>query len=271
MLRDLGYLTIDEPFTNLLTQGMVIKDGAKMSKSKGNVVDPNELIERYGADTVRLFSLFAAPPERDLEWNAQGVEGASRFLNRIYRLVYRHLDCFQTSKPLDMTALNEASRKLHRKTHQTIRRVTENIETNFHFNTAISGVMELVNLAVAQSGEEDDIDPAVQQETLETILTLLFPMVPHFCEELWQVSGHRQLLSSIAWPDYDREAAREEEILIVVQVNGKMRAKLSMPADTEEQTLQQAALNDPKIAQLLENKEPKKIIVVQGKLVNIVI
>ncbi|MBM9537174.1 leucine--tRNA ligase [Desulfobulbus alkaliphilus] len=271
MLRDLGYLTIDEPFTNLLTQGMVIKDGAKMSKSKGNVVDPNDLIERYGADTVRLFSLFAAPPERDLEWNAQGVEGASRFLNRVYRLVHRHLDCFQNVEPIDRADLNDASRKLHRKTHQTIQRVTESIESNFHFNTAISAIMELVNLTVTLTGEQEDMHPAALKKALETILTLLFPMVPHFCEELWEASGHRHLLGSAVWPDYDREAAREEEILIVVQVNGKVRARLSVPAGTDDQALQQAALADQKISQLLENKKPKKIIVVQGKLVNIVV
>ena len=271
MLRDLGYLTIDEPFTNLLTQGMVIKDGAKMSKSKGNVVDPNDLIERYGADTVRLFSLFAAPPERDLEWNAQGVEGSARFLNRVYRLVHRHRDCFRNGESIDMTTLNDPSRKLHRKTHQTIQRVTESIETNFHFNTAISAIMELVNLTGTLAGEQEDIHPAVLKETLETILTLLFPMVPHFCEELWEASGHHHLLSSTGWPSYDHEAVQEEEILIVVQVNGKVRAKLSVPANTNDQALQQAALADPKIAQMLENKKPKKIIVVQGKLVNIVI
>ncbi|MBV5317704.1 MAG: leucine--tRNA ligase [Desulfobulbaceae bacterium] len=271
MLRDLGYLTVDEPFTNLLTQGMVIKDGAKMSKSKGNVVDPNELIEQYGADTVRLFSLFAAPPERDLEWNAQGVEGASRFLNRVYRIISQNLSCFKSSAAIEVTSLNESSRQLYRKTHQTISRVTENIETNFHFNTAISGVMELVNLVAATTGEQKAIDPAVLRETLETVLTLLFPMVPHFCEELWQVSGHRQPLHTAFWPQYNLEAAREEEITIVVQINGKVRAKLQVPADIEDQALQQAAVNDEKIASLLENKVPRKIIVVPKKLVNIVL
>ncbi|ADW17981.1 leucyl-tRNA synthetase [Desulfobulbus propionicus DSM 2032] len=269
MLRDLGYLSVDEPFTNLLTQGMVIKDGAKMSKSKGNVVDPNELIQQYGADTVRLFSLFAAPPERDLEWNAQGVEGASRFLNRVYRLVVQNLSCFQQPAAVDLTALNEPSRALYRKTHQTIRRVTESIESNFHFNTAISGVMELVNLATTQTDEP--IDPAVQRETLETILTLLFPMVPHFCEELWAISGHTRQLHHTSWPAFNIEAAKEDEITIVVQVNGKVRAKLQVPADIDDQTLRQQALSEEKIAKLLDDKSPKKVIVVQKKLVNIVL
>ncbi len=269
MLRDLGYLKVDEPFTNLLTQGMVIKDGAKMSKSKGNVVDPNDLIEQYGADTVRLFSLFAAPPERDLEWNAQGVEGASRFLGRVYRLVIQNLDCFQEQAAVALDGLNDSSRNLYRKTHQTIRRVTESIESNFHFNTAISGVMELVNLATAPS--PDPIDPAVQRDTLETILTLLFPMVPHFCEELWALSGHQKQLHYATWPAYNKEAAREEELTIVVQVNGKVRAKLQVPADIDDQNVQQRALADDKIVQLIAGKQPKKVIVVQKKLVNIVL
>jgi leucyl-tRNA synthetase len=269
MLRDLGYLTVDEPFTNLLTQGMVIKDGAKMSKSKGNVVDPSELIEQYGADTVRLFSLFAAPPERDLEWNAQGVDGASRFLNRVYRMVIHNLACFGQSAIVDLTALNEPSRNLHRKTHQTIRRVTENIESNFHFNTAISGVMELVNLASTVADEV--IDSAVQRETLETILTLLFPMVPHFCEELWQISGHPRELNNVVWPQYNVEAAKDDEITIVIQVNGKVRSKLQVPPDIDDQSLERMALSEEKITKLLADNQPRKIIVVQKKLVNIVL
>jgi leucyl-tRNA synthetase len=271
MLRDLGYLTVDEPFTNLLTQGMVIKDGAKMSKSKGNVVDPNELIEHYGADTVRLFSLFAAPPERDLEWNAQGVEGSSRFLNRVYRILYQNLPCFKNTDAVDLASLDETSRQLYRKTHQTIRRVTENIETNFHFNTAISGVMELVNLVATTGGYQKVLDSAVLKETLETILTLLFPMVPHFCEELWQISGHGQPLNDAVWPKYNLEAAREEEVTIVIQINGKVRAKLQVPADIDDQTLQQLAVADEKVSRFMENKVPRKIIVVQKKLVNIVL
>lgn len=271
MLRDLGYLQINEPFTNLLTQGMVIKDGAKMSKSKGNVVDPNDLIQQFGADTVRLFSLFAAPPERDLEWNAQGVEGASRFLNRVYRLVTQNLACFQTTGRIDSVALNDVSRNLHRKTHQTIRRVTESIESNFHFNTAISSVMELVNLAAGSTNDEPALNQPVLKESLQTILTLLFPMVPHFCEELWEMTGQQQRLNETAWPQFDVEAAREDELTIVVQINGKVRAKLQVAANIDDETLQQKALNEEKIVQLLEKKEPKKIIVVKKKLVNIVL
>ena len=269
MLRDLGYLTVDEPFTNLLTQGMVIKDGAKMSKSKGNVVDPNDLINQYGADTVRLFSLFAAPPERDLEWNAQGVEGASRFLNRVFRMIMSQRACFDQSVTVDLANLNAVSRTLHRKTHQTIKRVTESIESNFHFNTAISGIMELVNLVTAPTDEP--VDAAVLREAFSTILTLLFPMAPHLCEELWQATGHEQPLNDAAWPAFNADAAKEDEITIVIQVNGKVRGKVLVAADTNEASLKQLAVNDEKVAKMLAGQQPKKIIVVPKKLVNIVL
>ncbi|MCI5158793.1 MAG: leucine--tRNA ligase, partial [Candidatus Electrothrix sp. AUS1_2] len=280
VLRDLGYLAIDEPFTNLLTQGMVIKDGAKMSKSKGNVVDPHELITQYGADTVRLFSLFAAPPERDLEWNAQGVEGGFRFLNRVFRLIQAHADCFAGSEgenreraAMQLDKLSREDRQLYRKTHQTIQRVTDSIETNFHFNTAISGVMELVNQFTAATGEgaKQAVDQVVLREALQTVLILLFPMVPHFCQELWQSTGHKELLDKQQWPAYDSEAIKEDELTIVVQVNGKVRSRLLVAADTDEESIKQAALADDKITGFIGDKAVKKIIVVKGKLVNIVL
>uniref|UniRef100_UPI0040570601 leucine--tRNA ligase n=1 Tax=Candidatus Electrothrix sp. TaxID=2170559 RepID=UPI0040570601 len=278
LLRDLGYLGVDEPFTQLLTQGMVIKDGAKMSKSKGNVVDPHDLITQYGADTVRLFSLFAAPPERDLEWNAQGVEGSFRFLNRVYRLILANMDCFVASdekknNAVELGKLSQGDRQLHRKTHQTIQRVTESIETNFHFNTAISGVMELVNQVSAATGEggKQPLDQTVLREALQTILFLLFPMVPHFCQELWQVTGHKKTLDHQQWPEYDTEAIKEDELTIVVQINGKVRSRLQVAADTDEEEIKQAALDDERIINFVDNKPVKKIIVVKGKLVNIVV
>lgn len=279
ILRDIGYLNIDEPFSNLLTQGMVIKDGAKMSKSKGNVVDPHDLITQYGADTVRLFSLFAAPPERDLEWNAQGVEGSFRFLNRVFRLVQSQSDCFSTDEeageitPVQPDKLSRPNRQLHRKTHQTIQRVTDSIETNFHFNTAISGVMELVNQIIAATGEgaKQPVDPAVVREALQTVMMLLFPMVPHFCEELWQMTGHEDSLDREQWPAFDPEAAQEDELTIVVQVNGKVRSRLQLAADTEEEDIKRNALDDERIRNFTGDKTVKKIIVVKGKLVNIVI
>jgi leucyl-tRNA synthetase len=271
VLRDLGYLNIDEPFRNLLTQGMVIKDGAKMSKSKGNVVDPNDLINKYGADTVRLFSLFAAPPERDLEWNAQGVDGASRFLNKIYRLIQGNLQCFSESGESDPGEHDESSRLLHRKTHQTISKVTDDIETSFHFNTAISAVMELVNMASSMLGAGKPIHPAVLRECIETVILLLFPMVPHFCDEMWETTGHDSTLDNVNWPTFDTEAVKEDVITIIVQVNGKVRARLEVPATIDDDELKKQATRDPRVIKFTEGKEPKKIIVVPKKLVNIVL
>jgi len=271
LLRDLGYLDIDEPFTNLLTQGMVIKDGSKMSKSKGNVVDPSDLIDKYGADTVRLFSLFAAPPERDLEWNAQGVDGASRFLKKVFRLVHANLDCFTDSLPVQVDTLSEEDRNLHRKTHQTIKRVTSNIETNFHFNTAISGVMELVNQISTTVTEEKIIHSGVLRESLLTVLMLLSPMVPHFCEELWQITGHDRPLDLQRWPSFDPTAAKEDKLTIVVQVNGKVRTRLQVSTEISDDELKRNALADDRVIKFMDGKESKKIIVVKRKLVNIVI
>ena len=271
VLRDLGYLSIDEPFTNLLTQGMVIKDGAKMSKSKGNVVDPDQLIQHYGADTVRLFSLFAAPPEKDLEWNAQGVDGTSRFLNRVYRFI--------TSKPdlRDQTAaqaeLNESGKTLHRKYHQTIKRVTENIENNFHFNTAISSVMELFNTLISVTdGDVDKQAPDwIVKESLTGMLVLLSPMVPHFCAEMWEFLKQSDSIENQPWPVYDSEAAKEELLTIVIQIKGKVRSRLQVPADIDDETLASMALADENVQRYIDGQQIKKTIVVQKKLVNIVI
>ncbi|MEN8134776.1 MAG: leucine--tRNA ligase [Thermodesulfobacteriota bacterium] len=272
-LRDLGYLTVDEPFKNLLTQGMVIKDGSKMSKSKGNVVDPSGLIERYGADTVRLFSLFAAPPEKDLEWDDKGVEGSSRFLFRIFRFVMANLDLITTA-PSEVSdqELNGSSRALHRKTHQTIRKVSTDIETRFHFNTAISGVMELTNLLFSATAQEAkaEIDPAVVREAVEATLTLLSPMTPHLCEELWQLIGHTTTLNEVAWPNYDEEAAKDEEITVVLQVNGKVRSRLQVAPNTAKDELEKIAMVDANVLKFTEGKTVRKVIVVPNKLVNIV-
>lgn len=272
-LRDLGYLTIDEPFKNLLTQGMVIKDGSKMSKSKGNVVDPNGLINRYGADTVRMFSLFAAPPDKDLEWNDQGVEGASRFLYRIYRFVMANLEMIKDA-PTEVSAnkLNDSSRDLHRKTHQTIRKVGTDIDTRFHFNTAISAVMELTNLLFSLTGEaaKEEVEPSVVREAVTATLTLLYPMTPHICEELWQQTGHSTPMDNLSWPDFDEEAARDDEITIVLQVNGKVRSRLQVAPNTDGKSLEEQALADPKVLKFTEGKTIRKVIVIPNKLVNIV-
>ncbi|MFH2124184.1 MAG: leucine--tRNA ligase [Pseudomonadota bacterium] len=276
VLRDLGYLDIDEPFTNLLTQGMVIKDGSKMSKSKGNVVDPNDLINEYGADTVRLFSLFAAPPEKDLEWNAKGVEGSFRFLNRIYRYVIAYKDLLALAVEEKIEIRCEADQALHRKTHQTIQRVTLNIENNFHFNTAISGIMELFNTLTTlapleRDKTQDTVTPGLVHEAVQTILLLLSPMVPHFCAELWQQIGNTRPIDQGQWPELDIEAAKEEELTLVLQINGKVRSRLQVPADISDDTIKARALSDENVLKIIADKPVKKIIIVQKKLVNIVI
>jgi leucyl-tRNA synthetase len=272
VLRDLGHLDIDEPFTNLLTQGMVIKDGMKMSKSKGNVVDPNDLILEYGADTVRLFSLFAAPPERDLEWSSQGVEGSSRFLNRVYRLILssnKILDC----SPEIPEQLTEQGKILHRKTHQTIKRVTENIEQNFHFNTAISAMMELFNVLSISVGEnsQHNTEPQVIRQAISVLLLLLSPMVPHFAAEMWEQTGNKDSIETEPWPKFDAEAAKEDLLTIVIQVNGKVRSRLEVPADVNDDYLIQQALADDNTLKFIDGKPVKKTIVVKKKLVNIVV
>ena len=279
VLRDLGYLDISEPFTNLLTQGMVTKDGSKMSKSKGNVVDPGDLIKQYGADTTRLFSLFAAPPERDLEWNPQGVDGASRFLNRVYRLVCKHINCFDHNRrsgavfsPDKRQQTNKKNRDLERKTHQTIKKVTESIENNFHFNTAISAVMELANLAGSLSEDkEKNIEPALMKTALESILLLLYPMVPHFCAEMWEMSGHETEIEKMAWPKFSHDIAKEDELTIVVQINGKVRSRLCVSTEITNEQLEEMVLTDERVGQFIKNRAIKKVIVVKGKLVNIVV
>ncbi len=272
VLRDLGYLDIDEPFTNLLTQGMVIKDGSKMSKSKGNVVDPHDLISEYGADTVRLFSLFAAPPEKDLEWNAQGVEGSSRFINRVYRFIETNKQRISAESG-DTLDLGEAGRLLHRKTHQTIRRVTENIENNFHFNTAISAVMELFNTLTATTDNAKELraERHIVKKALEVILILLSPMIPHFCAEMWEILGNRDSIESAPWPQFDAQAASEDQLTIVIQVQGKVRSRLEVPVDIEDDDLISLALADEPIMKYIAGRMIKKTIVVRKKLVNIVI
>ncbi len=272
VLRDLGYLEIDEPFTNLLTQGMVIKDGMKMSKSKGNVVDPNDLINEYGADTVRLFSLFAAPPEKDLEWSAQGVEGASRFLNRVYRFIISHAQASSAPEILQQN-LSESGRTINRKMHQTIRKVTQDIENNFHFNTAISAIMELFNIlsSSCEDGQIERPENQVIQKAINTIILLLSPMVPHFSAEMWEYCGHTTSIEKEPWPTFDEDAAKEDMLTIVVQVNGKVRSRLQVPADIEDDVLERQALTDENAIKFINSKTIKKTIIIKKKLVNIVV
>lgn len=305
MLRDFDILGVDEPFSNLLTQGMVcketmrcsthgylfpneVKDGKcvhckgdvvigkteKMSKSLKNVVDPDYLILRYGADTARIFCLFAAPPEKDLEWSDQGVEGSYRFLNRTWRIVTDYLEAIQGVAAFDGKSPLEGDLKtLRRKTHQTIKRVTRDIEDRFHFNTAISAVMELVNALyqLPRPTGDDKVALSVIRETVEATLLLINPIVPHFAEELWGMLGRQDQLVDAAWPEYDAAVATDEEITLVIQVNGKVRSRITVGADEEEETIKTLARTDEKILKFLEGKTTVKEVYVPKKLVNIVV
>lgn len=272
-LRDMGYVDVDEPFLNLLTQGMVIKDGFKMSKSKGNVVDPDQMIKAYGADTVRLFCLFASPPEKDLEWSDQGVEGSFRFLSRMWRIVSENLDGLTSAKPYSGSEISQPLSQLRRKTHQTIKKVTEDIRDRFHFNTAIAAIMELVNqiYQVLESKPKDAALWPVVREATETVVALSSPMVPHIADELWRVLGHEELLLETPWPKWDEQAIAAEEVLIVVQINGKLRSRITVSADATSKELETASLQDARVREFIGGKPVKKVIVVPGKLINIVI
>jgi leucyl-tRNA synthetase len=309
VLRDLGLIDCKEPFTRLLTQGMVCKestacdqhgylfpdqvvwkddgprcslcDGAvtvgrveKMSKSKKNVIDPGILLHQYGADTTRLFCLFAAPPERDLEWNEQGVEGCLRFLNRVWRLATDWMDHIKGTPafgggPAD---LEPDLRELYRKIHETIKKVTSDIEDRFHFNTAISAVMELVNFMYGvDRGAQSTSKAAVMKLGLESVILLLSPMVPHFAEEIWERLGNASSILLAPWPVYREKALVKDEVLIVIQVNGKLRGKFSVDADAGDDTIKEMALSDEKVQKFIEGRPIRKVVLVRNKLVNIVV
>ena len=274
-LRDEGYLTHDEPFKNLLTQGMVLLGGSKMSKSKGNVVDPDEMIGKYGADTVRLFCLFAAPPEKDLEWNDKGIEGSSRFLNRLWRLVDELEDILSPTGPCVSVdgELSDAGKELRRKEHDTVRRVERDIENKFQFNTAIAAMMELVNTLYTT---KDDLHgsadgPRLVSSAISSLLVTLSPIAPHICEELWSRMGYTRALATEPWPRHDPEALKTSEVTVVVQVNGKLRGQISVAADATSKDIETQALNDQNVARHIEGKNIVKTIVIPGKLVNVVV
>ncbi|HHV65131.1 MAG TPA: leucine--tRNA ligase [Peptococcaceae bacterium] len=279
-LRDFGYLSVDEPFANLLTQGMVCMDGSKMSKSKGNVVSPEEIIGKYGADTARLFILFAAPPDRDLEWSDQGVEGCYRFLNRVWRLVAQYEEILKKennsfaaddgSKKDLFTDLDPSAKKMRFNTHSAIKKVTHDVAQRFNFNTAISTIMELVN-ALYLYKEEKEVNLAVAREGIETVLKLLAPFAPHITEELWSAIGHTESIHKEPWPTADESALVEEEITIILQVNGKLRDKVRVPADITKEELEKVILNSERVQHYLAGKTVVKVIPVPGKLVNIVV
>lgn len=266
VLHDAGMVAVDEPFESLLTQGMVLKDGAKMSKSKGNVVSPLEMVDKYGADTARLFILFAAPPDRDLEWSDTGVEGSFRFLNRVWRLIAQHEDLFgQTLTPA--SPLDHDAKELRRLLHQTIKKVTSDISERSHFNTAISAIMELVNGLYSYPNHADR---ATLRDALEKLVILLAPFVPHMTEELWQLMGKGESVHKQSWPSYDPEALVLDEIEIAVQINGKVREKLVISTSASKEEVEKEALSQERIQALIQGKNVRKVIVVPGKLVNIV-
>ncbi|HHL40699.1 MAG TPA: leucine--tRNA ligase [Deltaproteobacteria bacterium] len=305
-LRDMGLVDVDEPFERLLTQGMVCKEitrcaehgylapeevrdgrcahcgapveiGAveKMSKSKKNTVDPDHIIERYGADTTRLFSLFAAPPEKDLDWSEEGVEGAYRFIGRVWRLVTEELDTLASTPPYDPAVdppLEGEAAGLRRSTHATIKKVTADIERRFHFNTAIAAVMEHVNLLYqfrAKAGGE--LERKVMREGVEAALLLLSPFAPHFTEELWEMLGNRTPLHETPWPDYSEEALAVESVEVVVQINGKVRSRVTVPAGSDEETVRERVMADERVRRWTEGREVKKFVYVPGRLANVVV
>ena len=274
VLRDMGYTVRDEPFANLLTQGMVLKDGAKMSKSKGNVVDPNAMINKYGADTTRLFILFAAPPEKELEWSDRGIEGAYRFLNRLWRLAEEMENGMVCMLPCQAPAQDDPLvQELRRKEHDTVRRVTRSIENSFQFNTAIAAIMELINEMYQAKDQLAETEPGRCQlsSALATAVTLLAPMAPHICEEIWETLGHSGHVADQPWPEHDPEALVTDEVEVVVQVLGKVRGKITLPAGASKEEAEAAALAHENVARHLEGKTVVKVIHIPDKLVNIVV
>ena len=272
VLRDLDLVTSDEPFKKLLTQGMVLKDGSKMSKSKGNTVDPQELIDRYGADTVRLFTMFAAPPELSLEWSNDGVAGAHRFLKRIHALVQAHAQTGQHSLQgqVDVDGLDESSRDLYRKLHETIAKVSDDLGRRYHFNTAIAAVMELTNQAAKFEATSAEAQ-RVYSEVIEAIALLLSPITPHLCESLWEALGHSESLVKVSWPTVNEAALVRNALTLVVQVNGKLRSRIEVAADAGQDEILAVARADEQVAKFLEGMIEKKAIVVPQKLVNLVV
>jgi leucyl-tRNA synthetase len=286
MMRDLKLIKNDEPAERLFTQGMVIKDGAKMSKSKGNVVSPDDMVARYGADATRMYALFAAPPDRDLDWQEDGVAGVSRFLGRVWRLVAKHSAAahdggshpFRTERGKD-EAPNSASaptaleQKLLRKLHQTIAKITHDFEGRWHFNTCVAAIMELVNEMQAADAqlESGEVSPAVLSELLRTLVLLLAPFAPFLAAELWEALGEKEAILRAPWPKSDPELAKEGEIEIPVQINGKLTSVVKVPAGSDPKTIEGAALADAKVQARTAGKVVAKVIVVPGRAVNLVV
>jgi leucyl-tRNA synthetase len=294
VFRDLGMVDHDEPFTHLLTQGMVLKDGAVMSKSRGNVVDPDDMMQKYGADALRLYVIFVAPPEKEVEWTDAGIEGSFRFLARVWRLADHWCETIGgegLGSAGECDSLNTAERALRRKTHDTIRRVTVDIEERQQLNTAVSAMMELVNELYSFSEQtvtggpsrrvDEDVQHAgaverreticVVREAIESLVLILSPFAPHMAEELWEMLGHPTSLAAASWPAYDADVAKADEIVVPVQVNGKVRSRLTVPAEASEQELEQMALADPVVRTYTSGKTVKKVVVARGRLVSVVV
>ena len=271
LMRDEGLVEGDEPFKNLLTQGMVLKDGAKMSKSKGNTVDPQGIIDKYGADTARLFMMYAAPPEQSLEWSDSGVEGQFKFLKRLWKTVTEHVDAGAVVA-LNAEQLDKDCKKLHHKLHQTISAVEDDIGRRHTFNTAIAKVRELLNMMdkMSETLNKSEQGRALKQTVLDDVLLMLSPIVPHICHQLWQLMGHDSVIVNELWPQVDESALVEDSIQYIVQVNGKLRDKLQVSADTDKETIEKLALETAGAVRNVEGKTIRKVIVVPGKLVNIV-
>ncbi len=270
LMRDVGLSRVDEPFSRLLTQGMVLKDGAKMSKSKGNTVDPQALIDRYGADTVRLFIMFAAPPEQSLEWSDSAVEGAHRFLKRLWRLVVAHVESGPVPGAIDNTMLDDEARELRRLVHQSLQKITDDMARRHTFNTAIASAMELVN-ALGRYEAASESARAVRQEALSVIVRVLSPIVPHVTHELWQQLGGEGAVAEADWPEVDESALSADEVELVVQVNGKLRGRIRVPAGADREAIEQAALAEDNVKRHIDGQAVRKVIVVPDKLVNVVI
>jgi leucyl-tRNA synthetase len=274
VVHDMDLADAVEPFTNWLAQGMVLKDGSKMSKSKGNVVDPKDILDEYGADTARLFILFASPPEKDLEWSDKGVEGADRFLNRVWRFVTENIEIIKSdNKEIKKTKLDKAGKNLNRTIHASIKKVTEDVGERLNFNTAISAVMELTNevYSYLNDRKDEDINYALIKSAAENILLLLAPFAPFITDELWEMIGHENSIHEMSWPDYKESALEKEEITIVIQVNGKVREKISVDPDISEEEVKEKVLEEEKIQSYLEGNNLIKTIYVPGKLVNLVV
>lgn len=273
VLYDSKLISFQEPFRNLFAQGMIVKNGAKMSKSKGNVVSPDELIEKYGADTVRLYTLFIGPPEKDAEWNDASVEGCYRFLKRVWRLVNENLDLKERQVEKGDAPLSKEAKELKRLTHLTIKKVTQDIDQEWHFNTAVASIMEFVNFlnsAIGKVKGEGEEGRKVCLEAIDSLILLLSPLTPHFSEELWEKLGNKGSVFKHAWPEYEEKNLKQQEVQVVLQVDGKVRGRMDVPAETNKEELEKLARSHPAIQNWTKGKTIKTVVVVPSKLINVV-